>query len=90
MAIEADKSVRAGINKTMQYKLNVTSDSENLIRELKSYQWAVDRDGNNLEVPRKLDDHLVDALRYGVMFDEIQIPNEDIEDYITEDDVFYL
>lgn len=90
VAIEADKSVRAGINKTMQYKLNVTSDSENLIRELKSYQWAVDRDGNNLEVPRKLDDHLVDALRYGVMFDEVQIPNEDIEDYITEDDVFYL
>lgn len=47
-------------------KLFVTKDSVNLIRELNSYSWKLDANGEPMEVPVKLFDDLCDALRYSV------------------------
>lgn len=44
----------------------VTKKSTNIIRELRSYTWQTDRDGNSLNEPSPFNDHAMDAIRYGV------------------------
>jgi len=64
---EAEKgpdSIRAGIKILQQYKINVTQRSLNLIKELRRYKWAKKKSGEELEIPVKFLDHLLDALRY--------------------------
>jgi phage terminase large subunit len=48
------------------WQLNVTKDSIDLIRELRNYVWAKDRDGNPLNEPIDKFNHLLDAMRYAV------------------------
>lgn len=48
------------------WKLFVTKDSVDLIRELRNYTWAKDKDGNLLNQPIDMWNHLLDALRYAV------------------------
>ena len=48
------------------WKLYVTKDSINLIKELRNYVWAKDRDGNTLNEPIDKFNHLLDAMRYAV------------------------
>lgn len=48
------------------WKLHVTKDSINLIRELRNYVWEKDRDGNPLNQPIDKFNHCLDALRYAV------------------------
>ena len=48
------------------WTLYVTKDSLDLIRELRNYVWAKDRDGNSLNEPIDKFNHLLDALRYAV------------------------
>jgi phage terminase large subunit len=43
----------------------VTKRSVNLIRELRGYTWQKDRDGNSLNEPIGVNDHAMDAFRYG-------------------------
>jgi phage terminase large subunit len=64
----ADKDVYAGIQKVKSMPLNITQDSTNLIKEIKSYKWKVDKDGkvHPDESPVKMNDHIIDALRYAV------------------------
>lgn len=62
----ADKDVTEGIRKVKSMPLYVTKRSVNLIKELKSYKWKVDKDGRVLDEPVKFNDHACDALRYGV------------------------
>ena len=57
-------SILYGINILQEYELNVTKSSINLKRELDTYSWEVDRDGNALNKPKGGEDHLSDALRY--------------------------
>ena len=47
------------------YRLHVTKRSVNLIRELRGYTWQKDRDGNSLNEPIAVNDHAMDAFRYG-------------------------
>ena len=47
------------------WSLNVTKASVDLIRELRNYTWAMDRDGNALDRPIDDYNHALDALRYG-------------------------
>ena len=47
------------------YRLHVTQASLNLIDELRGYVWDTDRNGDRLNVPVKVNDHLCDAFRYG-------------------------
>lgn len=48
------------------WKLYVTKDSVDLIKELRNYVWAKDKDGNPLNEPIDKFNHLLDALRYAV------------------------
>lgn len=49
-----------------QYKLFVTKNSVEAIRELRAFVWAQDKDGRQLNEPMKGGDHFADALRYAV------------------------
>jgi len=64
----AEKDVYAGIQKVKSMPLYITPQSSNLIKEIKSYKWKLDKDGkiHPDEVPVKFNDHALDALRYGV------------------------
>lgn len=47
------------------YALFVTQRSLNLIDEMRNYVWNTNKDGERLNVPVKVHDHLMDAFRYG-------------------------
>lgn len=48
------------------YKLKVTKRSLNVIRELRGYVWQKDKNGDLLNEPIGVQDHSMDAFRYGV------------------------
>ncbi len=58
-------SINNGINLIKQYKLNVTSDSINLIKELRNYRWQENKQGEQLSKPIDAFNHNCDAIRYG-------------------------
>lgn len=60
------KSVLDGINFIKEHELYITEDSVNLAKELRTYKWKVDKDDRVLDDPVKINDDLVDALRYAV------------------------
>ena len=62
--VPADKRVKDGIDYLKRYKIVVHPESTNLIKEIKSYKWKEDNNGNALDEPVKYNDHLMDALRY--------------------------
>ena len=65
-AMPAKKDVLKGIDFAKSRKLRVYSESSNLIKELQSYKWREDKDGRVLDEPVKFQDHLMDAMRYGL------------------------
>ncbi|MFZ4800043.1 MAG: terminase large subunit, partial [Bacteroidia bacterium] len=67
-AIKGADSIRNGIDIVKRYNIHVVRGSSNLIRELKSYCWAMDRDGKSLNVPIDKLNHLLDPLRYVALF----------------------
>ena len=62
-AVKGADSVRVGINKIKEYNIKVTHRSRNAIRELKHYKWKMDKNGNSLNEPVKMFDHILDAVR---------------------------
>ena len=48
------------------WKLMVTKRSLNLIKELRNYVWAQDKNGNMLNQPIDMYNHILDALRYAL------------------------
>ncbi len=65
-AYEAHRDVRDGIDLCQRQTLSIPETSVNLIKEIQSYQWKEDKDGNVISEPIKFNDHLMDAMRYGV------------------------
>ncbi len=63
---EAHKSVKDGIDLCQRQTLTIAESSDNLIKEIRGYQWKKDKDGNVLSEPVKLRDHLMDAMRYAI------------------------
>lgn len=63
-AKQADKDIKAGILFLKSHKLHIHFQSVNLLKEIKSYKF-VGKETKDL-VPLKANDHLCDALRYGV------------------------
>lgn len=63
---KADKSVWDGIQKVKSYKIFITKRSANVLKEIRSYKWKVDKNGKSLEEPVKFLDDAMDALRYAV------------------------
>jgi phage terminase large subunit len=60
-------SVRAGIDKMQQMPIFVTSNSTNVIRELRGYTWATDKTGAQTGEPIDDMNHAIDATRYAIM-----------------------
>jgi len=60
-------SVSAGIEKTQDQKLYITSRSVNFIKCFRNYQWAVDKKtGLPTNTPEHEFSHAPDAVRYGI------------------------
>jgi phage terminase large subunit len=68
----ADKDVTEGIRKVKSMPLYITRRSVNVLKEIRSYKWKVDKDGKVLDEPVKFMDHAMDAIRYAV-FTKLQI-----------------
>lgn len=63
---KADKAVLSGIRYMKQFELVLNSQAVNADKELKSYKWKTDKNGNVLDEPIKANDHWIDASRYAV------------------------
>jgi phage terminase large subunit len=72
----ADKAVLEGIRKIKGMPLYLIEGSTNLISEINSYKWKVNKNGETLDEPVKFRDHAMDALRYGV-FTKLANPTGD-------------
>lgn len=59
-------SILRGINFIKKHNIYIPKESLNLIREFRGYQWKVNKDERVLDTPVDLNDHLLDALRYGL------------------------
>ena len=57
-------SIVSGIDVLQRYKINVTADSLNLIKEFRNYKWKQDKDGKTTNEPIDYYNHLIDPLRY--------------------------
>jgi phage terminase large subunit len=60
-------SVDAGIAKMLEYRICITKNSCNAIREFKNYTYRQDREGKWLNEPIDAYNHAIDAVRYVVM-----------------------
>ena len=56
--------IHLGIDIMRRYRLHITKDSLNAIKEFRGYKWSTDKNGDVLNTPVKINDHLVDACRY--------------------------
>lgn len=59
--------IRNGIDKMQQQPIMVTSNSVNLIKELRNYTWDTDKTGKQTGQPIDNYNHALDAVRYAVM-----------------------
>jgi phage terminase large subunit len=59
-------SVRAGIDFLRSRKIFIVKGSSNIIKEVSTYKWKEDKDGNTLPEPQKFNDHALDAIRYAI------------------------
>jgi hypothetical protein len=72
--VPAQKDVKTGIDFCKAQRLVIHQDSVNLLKELKSYRWKTDKNGNKLDVPVKFADHGSDSLRYAI-YSKLTIPS---------------
>jgi len=63
-ATKGKDSILFGIQLMQSQEYLITSNSLNLIKELRGYVWDADKTGSQLNRPRGGNDHLIDALRY--------------------------
>ncbi len=65
-AKKSNKSVIEGIATVQTFEnVYVTKSSKGVIHEKNNYEYATDKDGNELDRPLKGNDHAMDAIRYG-------------------------
>lgn len=59
-------SITNSIDILKRYKLSVTANSVNLLKELRSYKWAEDKNGETIRPNKPVDylNHAIDAVRY--------------------------
>lgn len=62
------KNVLHEIDQIKRHKIIIDPRCVNFIKEIEGYSWKTDKNGNVLEEPVKFNDHLMDAMRYAVMF----------------------
>lgn len=60
-------SIEAGITKMQEYKICITKQSVNVIKEFRNYTYAQDKDGRWLNKPIDAYNHSIDSIRYVVI-----------------------
>lgn len=63
----AKKAVTSGIDYCKRFRIHVTDQSPNAIRELSTYKYKEDKNGQVFDEPVKLHDHFPDAARYATL-----------------------
>ena len=66
-AVKGPDSIRAGIKELQSYNIYACESSLDLWDELEQYHWQLDGDKNPTDQPIDDHNHLMDAMRYGVM-----------------------
>jgi phage terminase large subunit len=61
-------SVRHGIQWIRQRKIIIDKRCINFINEIQTYKYKEDKDGNVLQVPVDMNNHLMDAMRYALEY----------------------
>lgn len=59
-------SIEHGIRWLQGHKIIVDERCNNFIKEISSYKWREDKDGNTIPKPVDMNNHLLDALRYAL------------------------
>jgi phage terminase large subunit len=59
-------SLEHGIKWLQSHKIYIDNSCINTIKELSTYKWKEDKDGNTIAVPVDKDNHLIDAMRYAL------------------------
>lgn len=67
-AAKGADSIRNGIDLLLQYRMNLTNRSTNVVKELRNYRWKTDKNGKSLNVPIDYFNHSIDAIRYGATY----------------------
>lgn len=65
-AIKGKDSKNYGIQFVQGKRISVTKHSINLLKEYRGYLWMTDKNGKRLNVPEDGNDHLMDAILYGI------------------------
>lgn len=65
-ALKGPGSVNKGIQFVQGNKISVTKRSVNIIKEYRKYVWITDKDGNIINEPLDINNHSMDAGRYGM------------------------
>ena len=66
-AIKGEGSIKAGISRIKECKVFATENSSNLWNEYQEYKWALDANGIPTDRPIDKYNHIMDAIRYGVL-----------------------
>jgi phage terminase large subunit len=69
-------SVANGIQFVQDQKIMVTKRSINIIREYRNYLWVTDKDGKILNEPEHTYSHSMDAIRYGIAYNQVNGPQK--------------
>ena len=65
-AVKGADSIVNGIQVVQNEKIFVTKRSTHIIDEYDNYAWKEDKEGNNLNTPKDLWNHAMDAIRYAL------------------------
>ena len=57
-------SIINSIDTLKQFKINLTRNSTNTIKEFRSYKWSTDSSGKTINKPVDFNNHSIDAIRY--------------------------
>ena len=66
-AIKGKDSILNGIDIIKRFKIHITKNSVNTIKEFRNYRWIEDKNGNLTNKPIDDFNHAIDAIRYGVL-----------------------
>lgn len=73
-AAKGRDSINIGIDMLKRYKIHVTKQSTNTIKEFRNYKWKEDKNGIVLNTPIEVFNHSIDAIRY-LVFNKLSKPN---------------
>ena len=85
-SVKGKDSVMHGITEIQEYKIYVKPDCVNTVTELSSYCFAKDKDDRGLNKPEDMNNHLMDALRYGFYDVKFFRPAKPVRKRLTTDE----